>query len=114
RLRRPSLSAVQRFGPPDKEYPKLTFRKEQLREDRHLDAELLSPGHALFAAATDEMEEQLAHARQASAGFVDPFAAAAYRLYFFELRVMEEIPSGPMGATRPILAYAELAAVLEN
>jgi SNF2 family DNA or RNA helicase len=114
RLRRPSLPAVQRFGPPEKEYPKLTFRKEQLREDRHLDAELLSPGHALFAATADEMEEQLAHARQASAAFVDPVAAAPYRLYFFELRVMEEIPSGPLGTTRPVLAYAELAAVLED
>src|SRR5439155_14666023 len=86
RLRAPSVTAVHRFGPPSREYPKLTFRKEQLREDRHLDAELLSPGHPLFAATTDVLEEQLAHAHQAAAPFVDPFASSPYSRYFFELR----------------------------
>ncbi|MGH2655926.1 MAG: helicase-related protein [Actinomycetota bacterium] len=114
RLRAPSVPAVQRFGPPDREYLKLTFRKEHLREDKHLDAELLSPGHPLFAAAADVLEEHLADARQAAAAFVDPTASSPYRLYFFELRVLGEIPGGPGGASRPVPAHGELACVLED
>jgi superfamily II DNA or RNA helicase len=114
RLRAPSVLAVQRFGPPSREYPKLTFRKEQLREDRHLDAELLSPGHPLFTATADVLEEQLAHAHQAAAPFADPFAALPYRLYFFELRVMGEMGGGSGGTTRPVVSHGELSAVLED
>jgi superfamily II DNA or RNA helicase len=114
RLRAPSLTSVQRFGPPATSYKKLTFHKEHLQEDRHLDAELLSPGHPLFGATVEVLEENLAHARQAAAAFVDPFAASPYRLYLFELRVMGEMPAGPGGATRPIPAHAELAVVLED
>ncbi len=114
RFRAPSLSAVQRFGSPASSYKKLTFRKEQLREDKHLDAELLSPGHSLFAAVDEVLQEHLALVRQGAAAYVDPFAAAPYRLYFFEIRVMGEMPPGPAGATRSTPAHAELAVVLEN
>jgi len=114
RLRVPTLPAVQRFGAPATEYRKLTFLKEHLNQDRHLDAELLSPGHPLFAAVVDALEENLAHARQATARFVAPWAAAPYRLHFFELRVTGELPPMPGGTARPVPAYAELAAVLED
>jgi superfamily II DNA or RNA helicase len=114
RLRAPSLVAVQRFGPPATSYKKLTFRKEHLREDRHLDAELLSPGHPLFAATENVVEEQLARVRQTTAGYVDPFATAAYRLHFFELRVMGELPTGRGETGRTVASLAELAVVLED
>lgn len=114
RLRAPSLQSVQRFGPPAREYPKLTFRKEQLREDKHLDAELVSPGHALFVATADVLGEQIGPVRQGAALFVDPSAGSPYRLYFFEVRVMGEMPGGPGGSTRPLLAHAELAVISED
>jgi superfamily II DNA/RNA helicase len=114
RFRAPSLPAVRRFGPPEREYAKFTFRKEQQREDRHLDAELMSPGHPLFMAMTDVLDEQLIDAREAAAAFVDPFARDPYRVYFFEMQILSEIPSGPAGATASIITHAELAAVLEN
>jgi superfamily II DNA or RNA helicase len=114
RFRAPSVPAVRRFGPSEKEYPKLTFRKEQIREDRHLDAELMSPGHPLFAAVADVLDEQLADAREAAAAFVDPFALEPYRVFFFELQILSEVVSGAGGATSTIVSHAELAAVLED
>jgi superfamily II DNA or RNA helicase len=114
RLRAPSLPAVQRFGAPQVEYRKLTFHKERLTEDRHLDAELLSPGHPLFAATVDELERQLAHARQGAVAYVDPGAREPYRLHLFELRVLGELPGGAGQTSRTIPAHAELAVVLED
>jgi superfamily II DNA or RNA helicase len=114
RFRAPSLHAVRRFGPADREYPKLTFRKENLREDRHLDAELMSPGHPLFVAVDDVLDEQLADAREAAGAFVDPFARQPYRVFFFELQILSEVPSGSGGASSSIVSHAELAAVLED
>lgn len=114
RLRAPSLASVRKFGPPQTQYRKLTFRKEDLREDRHQDAELLSPGHPLFAATAEVLDHELSRSRQATAAFVDPFAPGSYRLHFFEVKVMAELPAGPGGATRPLAAYSELAAVLED
>lgn len=114
RLRAPSLSSVQRYGAPATAYRKLTFHKEHLGEDRHLDAQLLSPGHPLFGAVVDVLEQDLEHSRQATAAFVDPFAAGPYRLYFFEVRVLGEMPAGPGGAVRPVTAHSELVVVLED
>ncbi|MDQ6947140.1 MAG: DUF3883 domain-containing protein, partial [Actinomycetota bacterium] len=114
RLRAPSLQSVQRFGPPAVTYKKLTFRKEHLSQDRNLDAELLSPGHPLFAATEDVLDELLRRVRQSTAGFIDPSAASAYRLHFFELRVMGELPAGPGSVSRPTAAHAELAVALEH
>jgi hypothetical protein len=114
RLRAPSLPAVQRFGPPATSYRKLTFRKEHLSQDRHLDAELLSPGHQLFAAVEDVLDESLTRVRQGTAFFVNPFTPAPYRLHFFELQVMGELPPGRGMASRPMASHAELAVVLED
>lgn len=114
RLRSDSLSAVRKFDRSRSEYKKVTFHKEHLKLARHQDAELLSPGHSLFAATTEVLEQQLAHARQAAAAYIDPYAVEPYRLYFFEVRVMAELPAGPGGATRSFPAYARLAVVLEH
>lgn len=114
RLRAPGLAAVKRFGIPASQYRKLTVQKEHLSQDRHLDAELLSPGHALFAATAELLDEQLAHVRQGTAAFVDPVASGPYRLYFFHIEVAGEMPGGRGGTTRPIPAHEELAVVLED
>jgi len=114
RLRAPSLPAVQRFGPPAASYRKLTFRKDDLKDDRNLDAELLSPGHRLFASTVDVLEEQLAHARQGVAAFVDPFSVEPYRLYFFEARVLGEVPEVLSAGSRTIAVHGALFVVAEN
>ncbi|HEY9769132.1 MAG TPA: hypothetical protein V6C71_11660 [Coleofasciculaceae cyanobacterium] len=49
-FRSDNLNAVRRLGTPEKHYSKLTFYKEHLANATHQDAELLSPGHSLFAA----------------------------------------------------------------
>jgi superfamily II DNA or RNA helicase len=114
RLRAPSLAAVQRYGPPADGYRKLTFRKENLNEDRHLDAELLSPGHALFASVIDVLDQQLAQVRQGSARFIDPFSRQQYRLFAFETQILGELPPGSGRPARSVTAYAELTLVREN
>jgi superfamily II DNA or RNA helicase len=116
RLRSNTLPGVRRYGYPENQYRKLTFDKTQLlRDGRHLDAELMSPGHPLFAATTDILNEQLAHIRNGCAAFVDPAAAEEYRLYFFELQVLgEQGPEQPGGPPRTIVVHAELAVVCES
>jgi superfamily II DNA or RNA helicase len=114
RLRAPSLTAVQRFGVPADSYRKLTFHKERLTEDRNLDAELISPGHPLFASAMDLLDQQLATVRHATARFIDPFSREAYRLYAFESQVLGELPPGSGRPARSVAAYAELTLVREN
>ena len=114
RLRAPSLPSVQRFGPPAVAYRKLTFHKAQLSEDKNLDAELLSPGHPLFAATTDVLEEELADTRQGCASFIDPTATEPYRLYFFELSVLGEMPEPHGRGSRTTPVHAEVAVVIER
>jgi superfamily II DNA or RNA helicase len=116
RLRSNTLPGVRRFGYPETTYRKLTFDKSEfLRDGRHLDAELLSPGHPLFAATADILNEQLAHVRAGCAAFVNPAADEAYRLYFFELQVLgEQEPEHPGGPPRPLVVHAELAVVSES
>jgi SNF2 family DNA or RNA helicase len=114
RLRAPALGAVKRFGIPAIQYRKLTVHKEHLSQDRHLDAELLSPGHPLFAATSELLDEQLRPVRQGTASFVDPVSPHPYRLYFFHIEVAGEMPGGRGGTTRPIPAHEELAVVLED
>jgi len=115
RFRATSLQAVKRFGPPQDRYPKLTFHKEHILEQaQHTDAELLSPGHPLFAAVAGVLDGKLAEARQGVAPFLDPTAPTPYRLHFFEVQVLGETP-GPTGTpSRPYPLHAALVVVLEN
>lgn len=116
RLRSSTLPGVRRYGYPESSYRKLTFDKRSiLGASQHLDAELVSPGHPLFVATADVLDEQLAHVRQGSAAFVDPGASEPYRLYFFELQILgEQGPEHPGGAARPQVVHAELAVVAED
>lgn len=115
RLRNSNLPAVRRYRRPERSYRKLTFNKVHLTESRHLDAELCSPGHPLFAAMVDVLDEELSPVRQGCSVFADPGATDPYRLYFFELRVVGELgPDSPGGPPRPQDVHAELAVVLED
>ena len=114
RFRATSLPAVKHFGPPQSGYRKLTFYKEHLQQTQHLDAELLSPGHPLFAAVADLLEQKLAHTRQAVAAFLDPAAPSSYRLHFFEVQVLGERSRSAGEPARSQLQHATLAVVLEE
>ena len=108
-FRADGLRAVQRLGRPDERYPKFTFRKEQARESKNLDSELMSPGHPLFAAVDEVLNGRVAEARQGTARYLDPFSPRPYRLHFFEV----EVEGGTVaGGYEP--ATGTLATVVED
>ena len=109
-LRGEHLTAVRRLGAPHAAYRKVTFYKEQLAQDQHLDAELVGPGHALYAAVDEMLSARLRAVQGGVAAFVDARAAAPYRLHFLELEIRgEERSSG--GATA---LFGEVIAVREE
>lgn len=108
-LRSERLNAVRRLGKPENAYRKITFHKEHLDLDQHLDAVLLGPGHPLYAAVDERLGELLAPLAGGIAFFVDPTAEAAYRLHFFEMAVRGQKTTGEMDTL-----FAELIAVRED
>ncbi|MGQ9505285.1 MAG: helicase-related protein [Thermogutta sp.] len=108
-LRSERLSSVQRLGKAETEYRKITFHKETLEQDQHLDAVLLGPGHPLYAAVDEKLNEALSGAVGGTAFFIDPLAAGPYRLHFFEIAVKGKDSRG-----RDVQLYAELVAVREE
>ena len=59
-LRSERLAAVRRLGKPETTYRKVTFHKEHLEMDQHIDAVLIGPGHPLYAAVDERLNEMLA------------------------------------------------------
>jgi superfamily II DNA or RNA helicase len=93
-LRSERLAAIRRLGKPETEYRKVTFDKAVLDQDQHLDAVLMGPGHALYAAVDEKLSEVLAPAKGGTALFLDPQAIAPYRLHFFEMGVKGKKTNG--------------------
>ena len=108
-LRSERLTAVQRIGKPEQSYRKLTFYKDHLEQNNHLDAVLLGPGHALYAAVDEKLQQTLQAVRGQAGVFVDPVSAASYRLHFFEMAIRGQTVAG---ATAKL--HAELVAVREE
>lgn len=108
-LRSDRLSAVRRVGKPDTAYRKLTFHKEHLDEDQHVDAVLLGPGHSLYASVDEKLNEVLSLLAGSCAVYVDQAADLPYRLHFFELSVKGQ---NTKGETQTL--YGELVAVREE
>jgi superfamily II DNA or RNA helicase len=108
-LRSERLDAVHRMGKPDPAYRKLTFHKSHLEQDQHVDAVLLGPGHALYAAVDEKLNERLAALTGATAVFVEATALVPYLLHFFELSVRGQNTKGD-----PQALYGELVAVREE
>lgn len=109
-LRSERLEAVHRLGKPDSAYRKITFQKEHLEQDQHLDAVLTGPGHALYAAVDETLNERLTPLRGQTAAFVDGLATAPYWIHFLEMDIRGEPTSA--GASSTI--HAELLAVCEQ
>jgi len=108
-LRSERLGAVRRLGKPEPSYRKLTFHKSHLEQDQHVDAVLFGPGHALYAAVDEKLNERLAALTGATAVFVEATAEAPYLLHFFELSVRGQNTKG-----EPQALYGELVAVREE
>ncbi|WP_416675778.1 helicase-related protein [Egbenema bharatensis] len=105
-----NLGAIRRLGAVEKNYPKLSFYKEQLANPNHQDAELLSPGHPLFAAIAERLDIELdSSICTGSALFLDADADEPYRVYFFEIQVAGQQRTGQASVLR-----AALCAVLEK
>lgn len=107
-LRSERLAAVRRLGPAQENYRKITFYKEHLEQDAHLDAVLMGPGHPLYAALDEALNEKLAALQAATAAYLDRTATHPYRLHFLEVEIRGE------GADGPATLHAELVAVRED
>ncbi len=108
-LRSDRLQAVRRLGKPDPSYRKATFRKENLDQDQHLDAVLIGPGHPLYAAVDEKLNEQLAPLAGAVAVYVDEASEVPYRLHFFEVSIRGQNSKGEQQTL-----HGELVAVREE
>ena len=108
-LRSARLASVRRRGAPDTSYRKLTFYKEHLEQDRHLDAVLLGPGHALYAAVDEKLNDTLEDVAGRTAVYVDAAASGPYRLHFFEITVRGQTTKG-----ETTTVHAELVGVREE
>ncbi|MBW7926003.1 MAG: DUF3883 domain-containing protein [Burkholderiaceae bacterium] len=113
KLRANTLPSVRRFGAPADSYRKLTFRKRDILDNpSHADADLLSPGHPLFAAVADQLTATFAPDRGGLAAYVDASATESYRIHFFTAELVGEEPAP--GGTRQVLQHAALCAVIET
>jgi superfamily II DNA or RNA helicase len=108
-LRSERLASVRKLGKADSEYRKITFQKETLEQDQHVDAVLLGPGHPLYAAVDEKLNEALSYALGTTALFIDAQAADPYRLHFFEIAIKGKDSRG-----NDIPLYAEVVAVREQ
>jgi superfamily II DNA or RNA helicase len=108
-LRSERRESVRRLGKPDVSYRKLTFHKEHLDQDAHVDAVLLGPGHSLYAAVDERLNELLAPIQGGLAVYVDARSDVPYRLHFFEIAIRGRSSKGD-----PMTLRAELVAVREE
>ena len=108
-LRSDRLESVRRLGKSEPAYRKLTFHKEHLENDQHLDAVLFGPGHPLYAAVDERLNEKLAPLLGAMALYLDVATQKPYRLHFFEISIRGQNTKGDQQTL-----FAELVAVREN
>lgn len=108
-LRSERLATVQRLGKPSINYRKLTFYKEHLEQDRHLDAVLLGPGHPLYGVVDEKLQQCLEEIIGCTAVYVDSSAETPYFLHFYEIEIFGQTAKGE-GMT----IHAELVAVQEE
>ena len=108
-LRSERLLAVRKLGKPDQSYRKATFRKEHLELEQHVDAILIGPGHSLYAAVDEKLNEQLTGLVAGIGVFIDEVGEDPYRLHFFEVSVRGQNSKG-----EPQTLHGELVAVREE
>jgi superfamily II DNA or RNA helicase len=113
-LRSERLESVRRLGSAETAYTKVTFHKQVLERDQHADAVLLGPGHPLYAAVDEKLNQQLAELTGGTALFTDATAAAPYRLHFLEYEIRGEASAASRHPNVAPTVHAELVAVRED
>jgi superfamily II DNA or RNA helicase len=108
-LRSDRLAAVRRAGKAEVSYRKLTFHKENLDQDQHLDAILLGPGHPLYAAVDEKLNESFSTLIGGISAYLDEESVAPFRLHFFELSI-----KGQNTKSESQTLHGELVAVRED
>jgi len=108
-LRSERLTCAAHTGLPETSYRKVTFHKQHLEMDAHVDAVLMGPGHPLYAAVDEKLLQHLATLQGGVAYYQDPLAPAPYKLHFFEISIRGK---DSRGADVPL--YGELVAVREE
>jgi len=108
-LRSERLQAIRHLGKPEVSYRKVTFHKHHLEQDAHLDAVLLGPGHPLYAAVDEKLNELLATFEGGIGFYIDPLSDLQYMLHFFEISIRGKDTKG-----NDIPLYRELVAVREQ
>ncbi len=108
-LRSEKLGAVQRLGKPEVSYRKITFHKEHLDQDAHLDAILVGPGHPLYATVDERLNKLLAPLLGQTAFYVDPSVSSPYILHFFEISLRGQNSRGETATL-----HAEVVAVRDE
>jgi superfamily II DNA or RNA helicase len=108
-LRSERLRSVQKVGKAESSYRKITFHKHHLEQDAHVDAVLMGPGHPLYAAVDEKLNERLAGLVGGCGFFVDPLCREPYRIHFFEISIRGKDSKG-----NDVPLYGELVAVREE
>src|SRR5580658_975844 len=108
-LRSDRLASLRRLGKPETSYRKVTFHKEHLEMDQHIDAVLIGPGHPLYAAVDERLNEMLGTLTAGVGVFVDTNSDAPYKLHFFEMAVRGQNTKGEVQTL-----LGELVAVREE
>jgi superfamily II DNA or RNA helicase len=93
-LRSDRLATIRRLGKPETSYRKVTFHKEHLEMDQHIDAVLIGPGHPLYAAVDERLNEMLAPLTAGVGVFVDTNSETPYKLHFFEMAIKGQNTKG--------------------
>jgi superfamily II DNA or RNA helicase len=108
-LRSDRLESVGKLGKAETSYRKVTFHKQHLEQDAHIDAILMGPGHPLYAAVDERLNQILAPLTGGIGFFIDPMSLSPYRLHFFEI-----IIKGKDSRGNEIPLHGELVAVKEE
>ncbi|MBI4379626.1 MAG: DEAD/DEAH box helicase, partial [candidate division NC10 bacterium] len=108
-LRSERLRSVHRLGKADPSYRKITFHKHHLEQSAHVDAVLMGPGHPLYAAVDEKLNEKLATLQGGIGFYVDPLMSEPYRLHLFEISIRGKDSKG-----NDVPLHGELVAVREQ
>jgi superfamily II DNA or RNA helicase len=108
-LRSDRLRSVHRLGKADPSYRKVTFHKHHLEQAAHVDAVLMGPGHPLYAAVDEKLNEKLAELQGGVGFYVDPLTTEPYRLHFFEITIRGKDARG-----NDVPLHGELVAVRDH
>lgn len=108
-LRSERLRSIQKIGKAESSYRKITFHKHHLEQAAHVDAVLMGPGHPLYAAVDEKLNERLTGLAGGIGFFIDPLCREPYRIHFFEISIRGKDSKG-----LDVPLYGELVAVRDE